>query len=127
MFYDLKIINEEDGILVPLEFFELPFKPKRIFYVCGVPKDEERGRHAHFKTQQLLICVQGEILVKLHNGHKLSKYTLFANQSILVDKMIWDSQVFKTGNDVLLSICSTNYEKLDYIEDFNKFLKIVGA
>ena len=48
------------------------------------------------------------------------------NQSILVERMIWDSQVFETDSDVLLSICSTNYNKSDYIEDFEEFLRIVN-
>ena len=38
--------------------------------------------------------------------------------------MIWDSQIFLTGNDVLLSICSTEYNKKDYIEDFDLFLDL---
>ncbi len=37
--------------------------------------------------------------------------------------MIWDSQVFMTGDDVLLSICSTPYDKSDYIEDMSSFLE----
>jgi hypothetical protein len=30
-----------------------------------------------------------------------------------------------TGDDILLSICSTEYDKKDYIEDFKVFLKKV--
>lgn len=124
MLTNLKIIKDDDGTLVPIEFSDLPFEPKRVFYVCNVPEQEERGGHAHFQTEQLLICIKGEILVKLHDGTKLSEYTLHPNQAILVDKMVWDSQVFKTGSDVLLSICSTAYNKADYIEDFSKFIEL---
>jgi hypothetical protein len=48
------------------------------------------------------------------------------NQSILVERMIWDSQVFETDSDVLLSICSTSYNKSDYIEDFEEFLRTIN-
>jgi len=122
MSINLKIIKDDDGTLVPIELSDLPFEPRRIFYVSGVPKGEERGNHAHFETQQILVCLQGSILVKLHDGRDLKEYRLNPNQAILVDKMIWDSQVFETDNDVLLSICSTNYDKSDYIEDFNDFI-----
>ena len=39
--------------------------------------------------------------------------------------MVWDSQVFLTGDDMLMSICSTPYKKEDYIEDFDLFLSLV--
>ena len=126
MFSNLKTIKDDDGTLVPIEFSDLPFKVKRIFYVCDVPKGEERGNHAHFETRQLLICLQGSILVKIHDGKDLKEYRLMPNQSILVERMIWDSQVFETDSDVLLSICSTSYNKSDYIEDFEEFLRIVN-
>jgi len=126
MLTNLKTIKDDEGTLVPIEFSDLPFEPKRIFYVCDVPKGEERGNHAHFETRQFLVCLQGSILVKLHDGKELKEYRLMPNQSVLVERMIWDSQVFETDRDVLLSICSTNYNKSDYIEDFEEFLRIVN-
>jgi len=126
MLTNLKTIKDDEGTLVPIEFSDLPFEPKRIFYVCDVPKGEEGGNHAHFETQQLLMCLQGSILVKIHDGKDLKEYRLIPNQSILVERMIWDSQVFETGNDVLLAVCSTNYNKSDYIEDFEEFLRTIN-
>ena len=126
MSINLKIIKDDDGTLVPIEFSDLPFEPKRIFYVCDVPKGEERGNHAHFETRQILLCLKGSILVKLHDGKDLKEHRLMPNQSILVERMIWDSQVFETDRDVLLSICSTSYNKSDYIEDFEEFLRITN-
>ena len=52
------------GLLAPIELGQLPFVPKRVFYVCGVPKGQERGNHAHYTTKQILTCIQGEIIVK---------------------------------------------------------------
>tara|TARA_Y100000310_G_C20290047_1_gene626775 strand:- start:135 stop:518 length:384 start_codon:yes stop_codon:yes gene_type:complete len=121
-----KIFEDEDGILVPIEFSNLPFKPQRIFYVSNVPKGEERGLHAHYETQQILTCIKGQILVRLHDGDLLKEHTLNPNESIFIDRLTWDSQVFLTGEDILLSICSTSYNKEDYIEDFNTFLKVTG-
>jgi len=121
-----KIFEDEDGILVPIEFSNLPFKPQRIFYVSNVPKGEERGLHAHYETQQILTCIKGQILVRLHDGDLLKEHTLNPNESIFIDRLTWDSQVFLTGEDILLSICSTSYNKEDDIEDFNTFLKVTG-
>ena len=69
------------------------------------------------------MCLQGSILVKLHDGFREQYYTLSQNDSVFVDKMVWDSQTYLTGDDILLSICSTKYDKQDYIEDFKMFLK----
>jgi len=121
---DWPIFKDDDGTLVPIEFSKLPFKPSRIFYVCDVPKGEERGMHAHYQTQQILTCIKGKILVRLHNGVSMSETVLEENDTVFIDKMTWDSQVFLTGNDVLLSICSTEYNIDDYINDFDFFLKL---
>jgi dTDP-4-dehydrorhamnose 3,5-epimerase-like enzyme len=126
MLKDWQTFEDEDGTLVPIEFSNLPFKPQRIFYVANVPKGEERGLHAHYKTQQILTCIKGQILVRVHDGVSLTEHTLNPNESIFIDKLTWDSQVFLTGDDILLSICSTSYNKEDYIEDFNTFLKVTG-
>ena len=123
MSINLETYKNIDGILVPIEFDSFAFTPKRIFYVYGVPAGEERGLHAHYETQQVLGCLQGSILVKLHDGFREQYYTLSQNDSVFVDKMVWDSQTYLTGDDILLSICSTKYDKQDYIEDFKMFLK----
>tara|TARA_Y100000310_G_scaffold336549_1_gene421401 strand:+ start:419 stop:817 length:399 start_codon:yes stop_codon:yes gene_type:complete len=119
--------TDRNGVLIPIELDQLPFVPKRVFYVTNVPKGEERGNHAHYTTEQILTCIQGEIIVKLHNGTKLETVTLKPNQWTFIDKLIWDSQIFVTGNDILMSICSSVYNKSDYIEDFDIFKRIVGA
>ena len=117
-------ISEPDGKLFPIELKEQPFNVKRIFYVTNVPKGEERGQHAHYQTQQQLICIQGNIDVKLHDGKELKTYNIKDGESIFIDKMIYDSQVFNTGKDILLVLCSTNYDKGDYIEDFDEFIEL---
>ena len=119
------VFKDQDGTLVPIELKDLPFEVKRIFYVCNVPKGEDRGMHAHYETKQILTCIQGSIKVKLHNGKELTETLLEENESVFIDKMVWDSQIFLTGNDVLLSICSTEYDIEDYIDDFQVFLDVV--
>jgi len=116
--------TEQDGSLVPLEFEDVPFIPKRIFYVKNVPIKTERGGHAHFKTKQFLICVKGIIVVKLHDGFDETEHTLQEDEGIYIPSLIWDSQIFMTGSDILLSLCSTNYDEKDYIDNFNKFKAI---
>ena len=119
--------EDNRGLLAPIEFDNLDFTPRRIFYVTNVPKGDERGYHAHYTTQQILTCIQGEIIVSLHDGQKLETVTLQPTQWVFIDRLIWDSQKFVTGNEVLMCVCSTLYEKSDYIEDFEVFKKLVGG
>jgi hypothetical protein len=122
---DLRRISDPDGSLFPIEFSELPFLPKRVFYVTGVPAGEERGKHAHYTTKQILICVQGSILAKIDTGAQKTEVLLKSGQYTIVNELEWDSQVFLTGDDILLVICSTSYDKSDYIEDYGQFLELV--
>ena len=115
------------GSLSALDFSSLCFEPKRIFYVKDVPKFTERGNHAHRKTQQYLICLEGTIQVKLFDGLEESNYLLKKNQMIFVDKLVWDSQTYMTGRDTLLSICSTEYDPEDYITDIEELKKVKGV
>jgi len=121
----LKQFIEDNGNLIPIEFNnELLFKPKRSFFVTGVPDHQPRGKHAHYKTKQLIICVNGKITVKLHDGFKGESYVLNTGESIYVPNMIWDEQIYHTSDTVLVSLCSTHYDKTDYINDFDKFIKL---
>lgn len=117
--------EEPDGILVPFDIDKVPFDVKRIFYIYNVPKGECRGFHAHYETQQLLICIKGEIEVSLFDGEKIDIHILKEGQTILIPNMMWDYQRFLTGNDILLVLCSTKYNRKDYIENLEKFKEII--
>lgn len=119
-----KIFSDDRGILLPIEFYNIQFTPKRIFIVNNVPIGFIRGCHAHYDTIQYILCLNGSIDVILHNGKTEEIYHLYKNQSILVPKLIWDSQKFLEENSEILVLCSTEYNISDYIFDFNEFIKI---
>jgi dTDP-4-dehydrorhamnose 3,5-epimerase-like enzyme len=120
----LSIFSDLRGDLIPVDFSHFPFKPQRVFTVSNVPKNTIRGNHSHFETIQILICVSGTIEVILHDGISEKITTIRKGEFVLVDKLIWDSQKFLSEDSVLLVICSTEYDKNDYILDFDEFLKI---
>ena len=120
----LKRFKDSRGDLLPLNFSNLPFVPKRTFLVTNVPKGVRRGDHAHFSTKQFLICLKGEICVELFDGVISSIYDLKEGEGIYVPEMVWDSQVFKTGEDVLLVFASTEYNRSDYITSRSMFINL---
>lgn len=120
-----KQIIEDNGILIPVEFDNtIPFKPKRTFFVHNVPDLDPRGKHSHYKTKQVLICLNGKITVKLHDGIIEKFYELNSGDGIYIPNLIWDEQIYHTPETVLISLCNTHYDTNDYINDFNKFLNI---
>lgn len=117
-------IHEYNGILLPIELNSLIFKPKRVFFVSGVPNNEPRGCHAHYKTKQILTCLHDIIHVKVFDGINYKGFTLTKNMSIYIPELIWDEQVYNSNNSILFSICNTAYNSNDYIHDIDEFKKL---
>ena len=125
LFFQLKQLIESNGILIPIEFDgSLFFKPKRTFFVTQVPDKNPRGKHAHYKTKQLLICLNGTIDVKVHDGFDKTIYTLTNGDCVYIPNLIWDEQIYYTPQTTLISICNTHYSADDYIHNFDEFLTI---
>ena len=57
-FLNLRKFIEPDGNLVPVEAkHDIPFDIKRIFYVYNVKNQDDRGKHSHYKTKQIIMKV----------------------------------------------------------------------
>jgi len=125
LLFRLRQFIEPNGNLLPIEFDKtIPFKPKRTFFVCNVADRQVRGQHAHYKTKQLIVCLNGEITVTLHDGIVQKKYSLYSGDAIYIPNLIWDEQIYHSSDTILISLCSTHYDINDYIHNFNEFLKI---
>jgi len=120
----LKDHDARNGILNAIDFTSLPFVPKRCFYVYGVTDNEERGLHAHYKTEQILFCLKGLCIVSISDGKKQKTITLNnPNTGIYIPAMIWDSQIY--GYDtILMVLSSTKYNGTDYIHDYEEFKRL---
>ena len=94
-----------------------------MYYVTGVPKGEVRGNHGHRTDLQYLICVKGQIRVTLTSKHEVETAMLNAGDMVFMDKMVWGEQEYATGEDILLVLCSTSYDKSDYITDISEILE----
>ena len=61
--FSLRTVIEPDGKLVPIESDrDIPFVMKRMFYVFGVHNQNDRGKHSHYNTKQVLIWLFREII-----------------------------------------------------------------
>lgn len=126
---DLKCITDQRGNLTPIEGSkDIPFYPKRVYYLYGVPQDEERGVHAHKKLQQVIICLQGCVDITLDNGKETQTVTLDSPiKGLYIFPMTWKSMYNFAPNTICLVLASAHHEKSDYYYDYNKFVKDVNG
>ena len=79
-----KVLGDHRGQLVAIEGNnDILFDIKRVFYIYGTQKDVSRGNHAHYKTKQYLITVNGSCRVTLDNGKIPDDIPEDANDSAL--------------------------------------------
>ena len=124
----LRRADDMRGSLTAIEFgSEMPFKPARLFSVFGVPSAEVRGEHAHRTCHQLLVCVQGSLIVLVDDGERRDEVTL--NDSALalyMPPMIWGTQFGYSSDAILVVLASHPYDGADYIRDYEEFLATVN-
>ena len=128
---DVKLLKlntfvDSEGSLVPIESNStIPFEIKRVFYIYGVHDQEDRGEHSHYTTEQVLICLNGQIKVLCDDGKDVKEWILDKpNQALHIPNLIWDEQTYLTSGSVLLVLTNTNYDPSDYIEDYEEFKRL---
>lgn len=115
--------SKEQGLLVPLD--NLPLKVRRIFYIYNTPKNSKRGAHAYKNTEQVLICVNGSIKVSCFDGVKETIYELSnPDEALYISPKIWRTTFDHSEDAVILALSSLEYDKNDYIRDYDKFLGV---
>lgn len=100
------------------------FEIRRVFFVSA-ESGSIRGQHAHRHQTQLLACVSGSVLVEavLPDGTEES-VLLEQGFAVVVNPMIWTTQLFRTPNSVLLVLCDDYFDESDYVRTFAEFLDV---
>jgi dTDP-4-dehydrorhamnose 3,5-epimerase-like enzyme len=105
---------------------DIPFDIKRIYYINEVPSKGTRGSHAHKELIQLMIAAQGSFNVLLDDGNnkKTINLTSFgAVYGLLIVPGIWRELINFSSHAVCLVLASQNYNKDDYIRNYDEFLE----
>tara|TARA_Y100000768_G_C23710810_1_gene555669 strand:+ start:313 stop:708 length:396 start_codon:yes stop_codon:yes gene_type:complete len=119
--------SDKTGSLIPLynKTTLENFKIKRFFFIEG-GKKYPRADHAHKKCDQIYIPIKGKILIKTVNRNNLKKnFSLNASKKriLFVPTYTWTQILFLEDKSKLLILCNYKYDRSEYIEDFNIFLK----
>lgn len=121
---DFKEIGDSRGSLVAIEGSKnVPFEIKRIYYIFNTHSDVVRGRHAHKKLKQVLICLSGSCMLRIDNGFRKEEILLNdRTKGIYIGPMIWRELYSFSSDCVLLVLASDHYNESDYIREYSTFL-----
>jgi hypothetical protein len=103
---------------------QLPFSIKRVFWTYGTPEHVSRGRHAHRRTELVLVAVAGRIRVftELPDGTTDQFELDHPGIGVYLPPSCWRTMTY-TPDAVQLALSSTDYEAEDYIRDRDIFLE----
>lgn len=113
----------ETGILQYMELTDLKFIPRRMYYITDTPKGAIRGKHGHYEDQQYIYCLQGQVKIELHSKKEVRTVLMDPGDVVFLDRMVWAQQEYLTGNEILLVLCSTAFNKEDYFYDKEEVLR----
>lgn len=116
--------DPESASLGVVEFSELSFSPKRIYWMSDFVKGKTRGNHAHKTLNQIFIAAQGTLKLELTDG-KISKTIYLSKESgyLYITPGIWRVISGASDNAVLLVLADQPYDEQDYIRDWDQYLQ----
>lgn len=125
-YVDFPVMGDDAGWLVSLESRKnIPFPIERAYYIFGTRAGVVRGRHAHHKLQQLMLCLAGTCNVLLDDGKMREEVALSANnRGLFIDPMVWHEMHDFSPDCVLLVLADAWYDTGDYIRDYAQFNRL---
>ena len=122
---DFPIHGDHNGNLIALEKGkDFPFDIHRVYYIWGTKSNVIRGKHAHKRLEQVIVCVSGRCDFILDNG-KIKETVHLDNPSkgLYIKCNIWREFSNFSNDCVLLVLASDYYSESDYIRDYEEFLR----
>lgn len=117
-----KITDTRGNLTFIEELRQCPFEFKRVYYLYDVPKDEDRGGHAHRDLEQFIIAVNGSFDIELDDGFEKKSYQMNSSvKGLYIPKMIWRSLDHFADGTFCLVLASQYYDSEDYIRDYGNF------
>jgi mannose-6-phosphate isomerase-like protein (cupin superfamily) len=121
-----KLGTPEIGYISVVENQELvPFDIKRVFWTYYTPESIVRGRHAHHRTEQILVAVAGRIIVTTELPDGVIKTFILdnPNEGLYVPPNAWHTMQY-SHSAVQLVLTSGIYDEADYIRSYDQFKQV---
>lgn len=103
---------------------DVPFDVRRVYYITQVPAGVTRGFHSHRKLEQVLLCPNGSVSIRVKTPFEEEVVPLNdPSQGLYIGHMVWREMFDFTPGAVLLVLASEHYTEDDYIRDYSQYLK----
>ncbi len=118
--------GDNRGLLIACEQgHNVPFDIKRVYYIFATKKDVTRGKHAHKKLKQILICVSGSCDVLVEENQTKEIYHLDSpTQGLYIGGLVWREMFNFSKGAVLLVLASEYYNEKDYVRSYDEFIQL---
>lgn len=119
-------IDSEVGTLNIFEVQKhIDFDIKRVFILNDIKEEVLRGNHAHKNTDQLLICLTGEIEVFTEMPDESIYSFILTNSKVglFLPAEAWHYMKYRK-NSIQLVCASNHYDELDYLrtkQDYKEY------
>lgn len=116
--------SDNRGHLTAIEgSYDIPFEIKRIYYITGAKEGIIRGLHAHRNLQQIILCLNGSVKVKLITPTEEKIFCLDnPTKGLFIGPYTWREMYDFSDDAVLVVLASEHYNEDDYIRDLDKFM-----
>ncbi len=120
---EFKVCGDHTGSLVAIENnIDIPFDIKRVYYIWGTDTDVIRGKHAHRKLEQAIICIAGSCDFTLDNGKERTTVHLNdPSKALYIKHNIWREFTNFSSDCVIVVLASEHYDENDYIRNYDDF------
>lgn len=120
-----KFLDARGNLSFVEQLNQIPFEIKRTYWIYDVPGGEERGGHAFYENQEVIIALSGAFDVVVDDGFR--RKTFILNRSyygLYIPRGLWRTMENFSTNSLALEFGSVGYSESDYIRDYNVFVKL---
>lgn len=117
----------DGNLIIGEELKDVPFEIKRFYYIQGFDKSKAiRGKHAHRKLKQLIMCINGSFTLVLDDG-KIKQEVAMNDPTIgvVLDGLLWHEMKDFSDGCAILVLANDYYDPADYVRDYQEFLGLV--
>lgn len=124
----IEISDDKYGSLVAIEASKTaPFNLRRVYYIYGVPLNERRGFHSHNDLEQVLICVNGSVMIHVSTPYESEDILLDSpSKGLYIGPMVWREMYDFSTDAVLLVLASEYYDEEDYIRNHDEYIEVAS-
>ncbi len=123
----VKVNQDTRGGLGVINLGALPFVPKRFFWIFDTPLNTARAGHGHTRCEQFLMCQSGKVTIRVTQlDLSITELTMNPGESFYLKTLNW-LELLEFSEDAVLGVwASEEYDRSEYIETFDDFLRIAN-